>query len=387
MDNSASLRSLYKSWWYCAAGSLTILIAGFFVLRLAWSPENAIRWVALPVLTSGYLLIILRRILPSNQRSGENQVLPSLGWGNCLTLLRGLLIAAITGFLFQPAPEGWLRWFPGLLYVLAAAADFFDGYLARVTNHATRLGVILDMSFDGLGVLAAGLLAVQYGQVPAWYLTVAFARPLFIAGLWLRRVLNLTSHELAASITRRIFAGLQMGFLAVILLPIFTPPGSQIAAYFFGLPMLFGFLLDWFSVSGMLRAKDLPGEARRLILRWMPVGLRALILIFSLISADSWMALYDRQGAKLLWMVVANASLVLLVIAGVLPRIGSIIALCLLGLFQIFAPLSFLQISLAASFTALIYLGGGALSLWTPDDALFLERVGERRLPAMEQNA
>ena len=156
----------------------------------------------------------------------------------------------MAGFLFLPKPESWFLWLPGILYLCSDIADFFDGYAARRTNHVTRLGEILDMSFDGLGVTIASLLAVKYGLVPIWYLAIGFARPLFLIGNWGLRKLAQPVHELPPSTSRRIFAGLQMGFLAVVLLPVFSPPLTFVAAYLFGLPMLAGFLRDWFAVSG-----------------------------------------------------------------------------------------------------------------------------------------
>ena len=159
------------------------------------------------------------RYLDENKREGETAtsagsvqaVLPTFGWGNRLTLFRGLAISMVAGFLFSPWPNGWLAWLPMLLYTTADIADYLDGYLARITNHATALGERLDMEYDGLGMLIVSLLAVWYGQLPWWYLILGFARYLFVFGLWVRARRGLPSYDLPPSVHRRVFAGLPDG--------------------------------------------------------------------------------------------------------------------------------------------------------------------------------
>ena len=237
----APMNRLLKLWRRFLVVCLLALAGGFALFWYSWSLEAALRWIWAPALSAAYLSMVLLRNFSANHRLGEDQILASLGWGNLLTLTRGLFVGAMAGLIFLPQPQDWWIWLPGTLYVLSDLTDFFDGYIARRTNHATLLGEILDMSFDGLGILVASLLAVRYGQVPPWYLAVAFARPLFVVGIWLRKKLGLPIFDLPPSMTRRIFAGMQMGFLAVILLPIFSPPAAHIAALFFGLPSPGGF--------------------------------------------------------------------------------------------------------------------------------------------------
>jgi len=362
-----------------AALCIATLAGGYVLLASSWAPEYAFRWL---VITSGliiYLLAILWRNLEANHRAGEAQLLPTFGTGNSLTLLRGLFIAAMAGFLFSPAPPGWLVWLPGILYTLVCAADFLDGYLARRTNHATRLGEILDLSFDGLGVLAAVLLAVQYGQVPAWYLLVALARYLFLAGQWALERLGRPLYDLPPSASRRLFAGLQMGFLAAALLPIFSPPGLYIAAAFFGLPLLAGFLRDWLTASGVLRASwELPQALMSRIHHDLPLLLRVLVLALglSLIAGSG-------EPVALLSMLVAAVSLG--VFLGISARLLSILGLVLLGLQTALTGLSVQQVLLAAAFAGILFLGSGAYSLWMPEEYLFHSRAGEKVQVEMER--
>ena len=393
LSQSTALTRLRTRWAFFLMLCILCLATSYAFLRIGWHPGYALRWLALAGITLTYLLIVLWRGLSANYRAGENQLLSSLGWGNRMTLLRGALVAALIGFLFSPCPEGWLAWIPGILYTLADAADFLDGYLARVTNHATRLGEILDMSFDSLGVLAAATLAVQYKQVPAWYLAVALARFLFLGGLWLRRRLGKPVYELPASIARRAFAGLQMGLLAVMLWPIFSPPGTHIAATLFALPFLAGFLLDWLFVSGMLQ----PGKAafrrfqtafrtgyQQIIARWFPVGLRLGILALSLDTLLSSLQALPEGTTERAILGGLEVFAVMAITIGLAGRIMGILGLLLLGFHQMAAPLTAVQILLAAAYTCILFMGSGALSLWKPEDTLIYHRAGERQAVQVE---
>ncbi len=375
---SSVLEQLRKETALFAALGFSLLAACYAALRLGWEAKYAALWLILPSLAVVYQLTILLYNLPANVRLGETQPLPNLGWGNRLTLVRGFLAAGVMGFLLLPRPEGWLAWLPGILYTLSCAADFFDGYAARMTNHATRLGEVLDMSFDGIGVLAASLLAVQYGQAPAWYVLVGLARYLFLGGLWLRKRLNKPIYELPPSLSRRIFAGLQMGFLAILLWPLFSPPGTHIAAALFGLPLLFGFGRDWLYVSGVLKQRQprkRPGEALR---NWALTALRGLILALNLSLLIAWSGKLSNVSLPLIALGVLNGLAVALIVFGVLPRVAAGFALGFLGFYQMLSPLTASQIVLAVAYTIILYAGSGALSLWTPEDYLYRHRAGER---------
>ncbi|MEZ4717647.1 MAG: CDP-alcohol phosphatidyltransferase family protein [Caldilineaceae bacterium] len=55
--------------------------------------------------------------------------------------------------------------------------------MARITNHSTKLGEMLDMEYDVIGIFAAVLLAISYGQLPVWYLGIGLARRFFWPGI------------------------------------------------------------------------------------------------------------------------------------------------------------------------------------------------------------
>ena len=373
------LYGLRLRWGIFVALSAGFAILGYLVLRQAWTPESAVRWLTLAGSVLLYQSVVLGSNLKKNHRAGEAALLPGLGPGNHMTLLRGLLVAGLVGFLFSPRPQGWLIWVPGILYSLADVADFLDGFLARRTNHATRLGEVLDMSFDGLGVLAAALLAVQYGQVPVLYLSVAVARYVFLAGMWLRKISGRGNTELPPSMRRRLFAGFQMGFIGVILLPVFSPPGTTFTAGLFAIPFLVGFGKDWFIVCGLLKPTGHNPRKTPLALigppalRLIASGLAGLVFISRLSPAA------DQIPVAIVILELAAASLILL---GVVGRISAVAGLILIGLSQQFAGLTSLQFMLVAIYIALLFAGTGALSLWAPEDRVLFSHLGEVRQKA-----
>jgi CDP-diacylglycerol--glycerol-3-phosphate 3-phosphatidyltransferase len=390
-EHRSALFQLRQRWALVALISALFLLSGYSLLQGSWQVAYARQWLIQASLGLLYLLWVLWRGLEHNYRVGETHLLPGLGIANITTLLRGVLIASLLGFLLLPWPPGWLAWIPAGLYTLAVLADFLDGLLARITRRVTRLGEILDMSFDGLGVLVASLLAIQYSQVPAWYLLVALARYLFLAGIWLRRRLGLAVHELQPSVRRRAFAGVQMGFLFFILMPVFTPPGTYIAAAMFALPFLVGFVIDWLAACGVCFAyRPLQARLRAFSIDRLPLLLRLMAAVLILAELSRFLALYtgwvSEQPAPGLpysqtgfLLLIALQCLVLVTLAlGVSGRVAAIVGLCLLGIQQLVGSLTAAQIGLALLYTAILYLGTGALSLWKPEDRLIFARAGER---------
>ena len=78
---------------------------------------------------------------------------------------------------------GTLAILAGVLFAVAAATDFFDGYLARRWGVTTTLGSFLDTTADKLlvtGVLVA-LVAVE--RASPWIVTIIVGRELLIMGL------------------------------------------------------------------------------------------------------------------------------------------------------------------------------------------------------------
>jgi CDP-diacylglycerol--glycerol-3-phosphate 3-phosphatidyltransferase len=392
-EAQSNLSSLRKRWIGLAFAGVLVLAAGYVLLRIGWQPVFADRWLVLATPGFLYLFGILWTNLGDNHREGEDKLVPSFGAGNYLTILRGALIAAVMGFLLSPRPEGWMAWIPGTCYTLAAFIDLFDGYVARRTRQTTRLGKILDLKLDGLGVLAAALLAARYGQVPAWYLLVGGARYLFLAGLWLRKYLGKPVHELPESASRRPFAGTQMGFLAVALLPVFSPPSTYLAGTLFAIPFLTGFARDWLLTSGALEpdsGQPQKGDPRIaasgwvFLEQWLPLTLRAAAVSLTAVALGSKLKIYAGMlggsapaGLGLLLILLVQLIGLALITLGAAGRMAALAVLFSIGIQQRFSPLAFMDVALIIVTIALFFLGTGPFSLWKPEDKIIRKRLGE----------
>jgi len=77
----------------------------------------------------------------------------------------------------------WNYYVASLLFVLASATDFFDGYIARQWNQMTVLGAILDPLADKMLTLAAFLGLMMIGEASAWAIYIIIVRELFITGI------------------------------------------------------------------------------------------------------------------------------------------------------------------------------------------------------------
>lgn len=237
-----------------------IIVAYLFLLGVTYI---VLRTLAMPTVTcwfvistggAGYFLFYTHQHLYLNRLIDNNTQLSKLGWANTLSLLRGLLIAMTLGFICPNIPRIFL-WFPAIFYTLAAIADFFDGYIARATDEVTHLGAVLDLHFDGIGVLVAVSVAVAGGQLPWWYLSVGLARYLFLLGIRLIEASGGKTHPLPPSNMRRILSGVQMGFLAGALYPLFAPSLTTLLGIFIFIPFMIGFLRDFLAVAGWLPQK------------------------------------------------------------------------------------------------------------------------------------
>ncbi|RYE88449.1 MAG: CDP-diacylglycerol--glycerol-3-phosphate 3-phosphatidyltransferase [Hyphomicrobiales bacterium] len=103
---------------------------------------------------------------------------------NLITLGRIAAIPVIC--LFIALRWDWLQWLALLLYVVAAASDWLDGFLARRMNLNSALGKMLDPIADKL-LVGALLITLAWTQhLTGWDLIPAIAimlREIFISGL------------------------------------------------------------------------------------------------------------------------------------------------------------------------------------------------------------
>ncbi len=372
--------------------TVTAVAAGVWLLTAmglwrVW-PGYAGRWALLAGPVLAYVLALFWRNLPDNHRKGETAVLPTLGLGNILTLYRGLATALLAGFLLSPWPAGLLAWLPALLYMTADVADYLDGYAARRAHHATRLGEILDMEYDGLSVLIVTLLAVWYGQLPLWYLPLGLARYLFVFGLWRRVRRGQPIYEMPPSIHRRIFAGFQMGFLSAVLWPIVPPAGATIAGTVFGAATAVSFMRDWAVAAGWLdpaSAAYRRGQRRLFVAaaHWLPLGLRLVLAVcLAALWPPDWTGLFAvwRLPGAAAWAtgwVVVMVGAGTAVTLGVMGRLLAFLLVFPLGFDILARGLTWANGAALACAAAITLLGTGALSLWQPEERFMVRRAGE----------
>jgi cardiolipin synthase len=81
-----------------------------------------------------------------------------------------------------------------ILFLAISAADYLDGFLARVTGQYSRMGALLDPVVDRLTVLAGIVVTWKFELLPRWALAVLAVREvitLVLAQLALRRGVDL----------------------------------------------------------------------------------------------------------------------------------------------------------------------------------------------------
>lgn len=397
LNPAQSLARLQKEWWIVAGSSGLVVLAIYFSLgQSSLTPDRIMQWIVLALLFLSVELLVLRRNLHKNRPALDAPLRTTLGLGNALTLTRGVAYALMAGFLFAPRPGGLLDWLPAILYIFAITADYWDGYLARITHHTTLLGEILDIEFDGLGMLVAMALAVQYGQLPGFVLLLAASRPLFLWGMKLRERWGLPNHPMTPSDERRIAAGLLMGFMGIVLWPVFRPPATHIAGAVFGGAVALSFLRDWLVVIGWLdpsnsaytrwraRLKTLLFEYLPLLLRLVSLPVVALLLWKITRGPDAWPGGLPSAVIPLL--------LGLGLVAGIAALLGLIARLAAIGLIGLACAHLIVWgdspevLALLAVGVLLVALGNGRLALWTPDERLLRRRAGQRK-PGAEVSA
>jgi CDP-diacylglycerol--glycerol-3-phosphate 3-phosphatidyltransferase len=110
---------------------------------------------------------------------------------NKLTVFRVLLVPVliIVGYVGAYASAGSLflgipvyMWIMNLIFIIASITDKLDGSIARKRNLVTNFGKFLDPIADKILVIAAMILFVGIGRLPAWIPIIVIFREFIVSG-------------------------------------------------------------------------------------------------------------------------------------------------------------------------------------------------------------
>lgn len=111
---------------------------------------------------------------------------------NVVTLVRICCVPVFVVAIISPWPawfSGWgdfepyKPWVAALIFVLLAATDGLDGYLARSRNEVTNFGKFVDPLADKILVAAALLALVELSVIPSWPALIILAREFIVSGI------------------------------------------------------------------------------------------------------------------------------------------------------------------------------------------------------------
>lgn len=133
---------------------------------------------------------------------------------NMLTFARVLMIPLVVVFLSQQSPLSCT--IAAILFAIAAATDFFDGYLARKLNLVSLTGKFLDPLADKIMVMAACVQLCAMGWLESWVPIVLLAREFAVQGL--RQIASAEGLVIAAGTGGKLKTALQLVGLIGLLL-------------------------------------------------------------------------------------------------------------------------------------------------------------------------
>lgn len=145
---------------------------------------------------------------------------------NKLTIARVCMIPAFVLFLALGMTDFNLtleaaRLAAAAIFVLAAATDWLDGFLARKLNQTTDFGKFMDPLADKILVMAALVYMVVLGDIPPWVLILTESREFIIAGV--RMVAANKNIVIAAGLWGKLKTVAQMIMIPVVLIDVQQP--------------------------------------------------------------------------------------------------------------------------------------------------------------------
>ncbi len=133
---------------------------------------------------------------------------------NKLTLLRVVMIPFFLLVLYF-FPEDSANTVAAIIFIVASATDWLDGYIARSRNLVTNFGKFMDPLADKLLVAAALIYFVEVAVIPAWVVIIIISREFIISGF--RLVAATNGKVIAASWWGKIKTSTTMVMIIVLL--------------------------------------------------------------------------------------------------------------------------------------------------------------------------
>jgi CDP-diacylglycerol---glycerol-3-phosphate 3-phosphatidyltransferase len=106
-----------------------------------------------------------------------------LNLANSITIARILLVPVFLVLLLGGLPQPYGDLAAAAVFILAAATDKLDGYVARRSKQVTTLGQFLDPLADKLLIAAALIALVAQDRVAAWVAMVIIGREIAVSVL------------------------------------------------------------------------------------------------------------------------------------------------------------------------------------------------------------
>jgi len=327
--------------------------------------------------------ILFHHLVQNHRLDEQDNILPTLGAGNWITLFRGAAIVSLATLLplalyHDPQHSERLSWLCGCLYLTISLADLLDGFVARKQQHVTKLGKKLDIEADGAGLLAASLIGISLGRLPEIYLLVGLAYYFYIFGCWWR-----IRHDRPVIMLRhrpygRIIAGCQMGLVAMALLPVFASVYAHLAAVIFMTPFLLGFLRDWLVVSGRLQTdRNQISRFERLLADNIHLYISPVVRLFIAAGGVLIVMANEVSDGEIVYLA-GFVFLCLLVMLGWMGRFSALLLVLILSLNHSPFGSNIVVMILFSAAAVVVLFGSGPLSLWAPEENILYRRQGNR---------
>ena len=197
-----------------------------------------------------------------------------MNFPNLLTLLRIFFVPLLVAALLADGSATWQKLVPGTgemfalaIFLIAAATDLVDGYLARRWGQVTTVGTLLDPIADKLLISAALVSLVEIHRVPAWIVILIIGREFAVSGL--RSIAAASGFTITASELGKTKMAAQVAAISLAIAGVRWPQLDGAASLAMWAVMLFGIVsaADYFRKFWRKVDDQVKSRRRRELLR------------------------------------------------------------------------------------------------------------------------